>query len=386
MFNSSNTMTTQPYLIDTTLRDGEQAPGVVFLLKDKVKIANLLDLAGFTEIEIGTPAMGQSEIDDIRTIVAQKFRFNTLSWCRALKDDIDKAFEAGTNGVHISLPVSEIHMLAMGKTSQWVFNALKSMVSYAKNYFEYVTVGAQDASRANENFLIDFVGEAITKDVKRIRIADTVGILNPFSTHVLFHKLNKFFPEIELEFHGHNDLGMATANTVTALTAGASCASVTVNGLGERAGNAACEEVIMAWELSFGKSFGMDTRVLGELSHLVSRASGVPVHQSKPVTGSKVLTHETGIHTNLLLKNRETYQIIEASTIGKKESGFVFGKHSGSNALMEFYKVHNIEISDFQCKQLAQLVKSKSEQLKRNLTEQELLELIPKKEDLRSKE
>jgi homocitrate synthase NifV len=364
------------YLIDTTLRDGEQAPGVVFNTNDKVTIAHLLDKAGFKEIEIGTPAMGNEEILDIRSIINLGFKFKTLSWCRAKKTDINKARAAGTSGVHISFPVSDIHLLANRKDSSWVYKTMHELIPYASDHFEYVTIGAQDASRANTEFLIDFIGEADYHKATRIRIADTVGILNPFSTETLINRIHTQFPEMPLEFHGHNDLGMATANTLAAFTGGASCASVTVNGIGERAGNAAFEEILMALELSFSRSLNMNTIVLSQLSEAVSKASGIPVPQNKPITGEKVLTHETGIHTNLILKNRETYQVINASSIGREEVGYIFGKHSGSNALHDFLQRKNIAVSDKQCQEITQMVKQQSIGLKRNLSTNELLEII----------
>jgi homocitrate synthase NifV len=204
-----------------------------------------------------------------------------------------------------------------------------------------------------------------------------VGILNPFSTLNLIKEINDTFPDLPLEFHGHNDLGMATANTLAAFTGGAACASVTVNGLGERAGNAALEEVIMAMELSMKHSFGMNNKVLGELSELVSKLSGIPIPANKAITGNKVLSHETGIHTNLLIKNRETYQIIDAENIGKTETGFVFGKHSGKNALKSLLDHRNILLNDDDLEQLSRTIKAKSIELKRGLLIDEVIGLIP---------
>ncbi|HEX2934230.1 MAG TPA: pyruvate carboxyltransferase [Bacteroidales bacterium] len=364
------------YLIDTTLRDGEQTPGVVFTTNDKVNIANLLDKAGFKEIEIGTPAMGSEEILDIRSIINLGFGFKTLSWCRAKKTDINKARAAGTNGAHISFPVSDIHLLAMGKDRSWVRKTMHELLPYASDHFEYVTIGAQDASRADSSFLREFTSEAIHLKASRIRLADTVGILNPFSTYDLIDGIHKHFPGIEIEFHGHNDLGMATANTLAAFKAGANCASVTVNGIGERAGNAALEEVIMALSHSCSHNLKMNTSVLAQLSELVSQASGIPLAQNKPVTGSKVLTHETGIHTNLLLKDPKTYQVISAASIGKEEESFSYGKHSGSNALYDFMQKKNIPVTDRKCKEINRILKQQSIRLKRNLSPEELMDIV----------
>lgn len=368
-------MKPKPYLIDTTLRDGEQAPGVVFHLDEKLHIAALLDEARVPEVEVGTPAIGKQEVADIKAIVNAGFKFKTLAWCRATKADIDAAVEAGTQGVNISFPVSDIHLLAMGKSHSWVINTMREMVNYASSKFDYVAIGAQDASRAEFHFLSDFIGEAIWLNASRVRIADTVGILNPITTARLFRKIRKYFPHVTLEFHGHNDLGMATANTFTALSTGADCASVTVNGLGERAGNAALEEIVMALELSSTVYHGINASVLGELSHYVSQASCIPLPINKPITGGKALSHESGIHTNILLKNRETYQIIKASRIGLTEQDFVFGKHSGKTALISFLNQNHISLACDDYSSILEKIKINSNYLKRELTRKEVLSL-----------
>jgi homocitrate synthase NifV len=360
-------------LIDTTLRDGEQAPGVVFLLKEKLAICDLLDKAGIPEVEIGTPAIGKREIHDLKAIVQQGFRFKTLSWCRGKISDIDAAEKIGSNGVHISFPVSEIHLVALEKTRSWVMDSLKEQINYSRDRFEYVTVGAQDASRCDFNFLNEFIDAAQSLGVFRVRIADTVGILNPFTTFQLFRKIRRKHPSIGLEFHGHNDLGMATANTITALKAGADFASVTVNGIGERAGNAALEEVVMALKISEKNDLKLHTQYLSHLSQLVSKASGKPINDFKPVTGNMVLKHESGIHTKSLLKNRETYQIIKASDIGCEESEFVFGKHSGSASVKAFFLKNQTTLTDRQCIRILEIVKERSHLLKRSLSTNELL-------------
>lgn len=369
-------MKNTPYLIDSTLRDGEQAPGVVFHLNEKLRIAELLHLARIPEVEVGTPAIGTQEIEDIKAISTAGFSFKTLSWCRATKADVDAAILSGTNGINLSFPLSDIHQFAMGKDKRWVINTLRDMVGYAASHFEYVAIGAQDASRANPTFLTDFIGEAFNLGVARVRIADTVGILNPTSTTKLIRKITKQYPGKTFEFHGHNDLGMATANTLAALTSGANAASLTVNGLGERAGNAALEEVIMALEISYKIKHNYNTTILGELSHFVSKASKTPIPPSKPITGGKALSHESGIHTNLLLKNRNTYQLIPASLVGLAETDFILGKHSGKTALIAFLNNHNISLSCKNYDLLLARIKARATHLKRGLSGAEVLALL----------
>jgi len=364
-----------PYFIDTTLRDGEQSPGVVFSLSEKIRIAALLDGAGVPELEIGIPAMGETEIHEIRAIIEMEFNFKTLSWARASKIDIRSAKLAGTNGVHISFPVSPILMKAMGKSPDWVIQNLKDLIEFAYPMFDYVTIGAQDASRAETDFLHKFVSVANVLGASRVRLADTVGILNPVTTFELVSSIRSVEKDLPLEIHAHNDLGMATANTLAAYMAGANCLNTTVNGLGERAGNAAMEEVAMALELSAGISSTLRTESFSELSTYVAKVSKRYLSESKPITGSMVLTHESGIHTNCLLKNRNTYQLISAEKIGKEEQKFLIGKHSGKSTISYYLAEANLPFTDEDSLLLVDKVKECAEALKRSITKEELLDI-----------
>ncbi|MDD4968765.1 MAG: pyruvate carboxyltransferase [Paludibacter sp.] len=363
-----------PYFIDTTLRDGEQSPGVVFSLPEKIRIAALLNRARVPEIEIGTPAMGEKEIQDIRTICDMGFDFRTLSWCRATKNDIRSAVQAGTNGVHISFPVSTILMNAMGKNPAWVILQLKELIDFAAPMFDYVTIGAQDASRAESTFLKEFVCAASAFGASRVRLADTVGLLNPVSTFEMVSSVRSVEKDLPLEIHAHNDLGMATANTLAAFMAGATCLSTTINGLGERAGNAAMEEVAMALEMSMGIPSTLRTESFSELSAYVAKVSKRELSASKPITGSLALTHESGIHTNCLLKDRNTYQLIPAEKIGKAEQQFLIGKHSGKSTIIHYLNEEHLPCNDEDCMLLLDKVKANAEALKRAITKEELIE------------
>jgi len=364
-----------PYFIDTTLRDGEQAPGVVFGLNEKIRIAELLDDVRVPEIEIGTPAMGAKEISDIRTICKIGFDFKTLAWCRATKTDIQSAIKAGTNGIHLSFPVSTVLMQVMDKDKVWVMTHLREMIDIASASFDYVTIGAQDASRAEMSFLKEFVSAANSFGATRVRLADTVGVLNPMTTFDMISAIRTVEKDIPLEIHAHNDLGMATANTLAAYLAGANCLSTTVNGLGERAGNAPMEEVAMALEMSAKVNSGLRTDKFQEISNYVASVSKRVVGDSKPVTGKLVFTHESGIHTNSILKNRSTYQLFSAEKVGRKEEEFIIGKHSGKATVEHFLTEAHLLYDDDFCSQLLVKIKETSEKLKRSISKKEFFEL-----------
>ncbi|MFI1772770.1 homocitrate synthase/isopropylmalate synthase family protein [Thalassobellus citreus] len=362
----------KPYIIDTTLRDGEQAPGVVFSKKEKMKIAILLDELGVDEVEIGTPAISKEEKLIIKDIASQGFSYKTSSWCRAHLTDIEEAVKLGTTSINISLPVSNIQIKTIEKSKNWVLNKLKETTKYASHFFSHVTVGAQDATRADSNFLKEYIYYAQENGAKRIRIADTVGISSPLEIHELFTDLNGSFPSMEFEFHGHNDLGMATANAITAYKSGATCISATVNGLGERAGNSVLEEFI-AYLIYKEKNDSYNSKIISTLCDTVSTISGQKLPDSKPLIGTKVYTHESGIHTSAILKNRASYQFINPIDFGQKNTGFYFGKHSGTASVNHFLKEKNLHFDERLAQNILSMVKQKSSHLKRALTDVDLM-------------
>ncbi len=324
------------YIVDTTLRDGEQAPGVIFKNQEKFEIAQMLDKLGIEEVEVGTPAMGVQEQNIIRKIATSGFNFKTISWCRALKSDINLAANCKTTAVSISFPVSVIQLDALEKSLQWVKNEIPELIKYARNYFEYVYIGLQDASRCEMKDLMEVIRLAISSGADRIRIADTVGILTPIDTMEIFTGLSAEFAGFDFEFHAHNDLGMATANAFIAIKYGAKGISGTINGIGERAGNVPVEELMMALYLKNHES-KYNISYINSICNYVALSSRVELPKNKPVCGANAFTHETGIHVKSVLKNKLSYQPFDETLIGLHTNTIIIGKHSGRAAIKHFF-------------------------------------------------
>lgn len=261
-------------IVDTTLRDGEQAPFVAFNWQEKAVIARLLDLVGVDQIEAGTPAMGEMEKKAISVIARLGLGCRVSTWNRLVVNDVRASLECGVRDVHISGPVSDLQIQhKLGKTRNWVLERLREVLAYAASNGCRISVGAEDASRADEEFLLEFAGVAWAGGAERMRYADTVGILEPLAVYERILRLKKWLGNMEIEFHAHNDFGLSLANAVAALSAGADCVDTTVGGLGERAGNTSLEELIKVTRGLYGAGKVFDASVVATLTRVVARAS-----------------------------------------------------------------------------------------------------------------
>jgi homocitrate synthase NifV len=313
---------------DSTLRDGEQAPSVAFSAEEKLRIALALEQAGVDEIEAGIPAMGDAEIEVMRTMGKALRHAAVISWGRMTRADVDAAVRTGLKRVNLSVPLSDLQIhVKLRSDREDVLHRIRDVIPYALERGFEVSMGGEDASRADMDFVRAAVLSAQEAGATKFRFADTLGILDPFKTDVIFRELRSL-TDIDLEFHGHNDFGLATANTLAAIAAGASHASVCVLGLGERAGNAALEEVVAGLALIYSRKTAVELPRLAPLAELVAAAAKRPIPAAKPIVGSSAFTHESGMHVSALLKNPETYEAVDPVRFGRMRN-FVLGKHSG---------------------------------------------------------
>ena len=359
---------------DTTLRDGEQTAGVVFSLDEKTRIAQTLDEIGVGEIECGIPAMGAAERTSVKALVDLGLNARLITWNRAVISDIQASIDSGVKAVDISLSVSDIHIeRKLRKDRAWVKDQLKKSLDFAKRHDLYVSIGGEDSSRANLDFLVELMTIARDMGADRFRFCDTLGILDPFSTYDKVHYLSERIA-LDLEVHTHNDLGMATANAIAGIRAGAKFVNTTVNGLGERAGNAALEEVVMALKHACQVDLPIDTSRFFELSKLVGHASCRPVPEWKAIVGEKVFSHESGLHADGVLKYPGNYEGYDPAEVGLSRH-MVIGKHSGSHGLQDRLSRLGINLEPLETDVFLTKVRNIAQGKKRPLSDMDLVQL-----------
>ncbi|NMB11931.1 MAG: homocitrate synthase [Firmicutes bacterium] len=359
-------------IVDTTLRDGEQTAGVVFANNEKVRIAKLLDAIGVHQIEAGIPVMGGDEQEAIQAIVKADLTASIMAWNRAVVKDVEASLACDVDAVAISISTSDIHIKHKLQTSRdWVLSHMTEAVAFAKRHDLYVSVNAEDASRSDMDFLIKFGREARDVGADRLRYCDTVGIMDPFTICEQVQMLREA-TGLEIEMHTHNDFGMATANALAGVQGGAKFVGVTINGLGERAGNAALEEVVMALKYLSRIDLNFKTDMFREASEYVARASGRELPVWKAIVGTNMFAHESGIHADGVLKDASTYEAFTPEEVGLQRQ-IVIGKHSGTKALVAKFLEYGIHLSLEDARLLLPKVREVSVTLKRALFDKELV-------------
>ena len=330
-----------PIINDTTLRDGEQTPFVAFNTKEKLQIARLLYEAGADELEVGIPAMGKKEQDDLKEILALNLPIPIMSWNRATMSDLEASLKCGLKAVDLSIPVSDILIdIKFGGDKIRLLKQLEEVILQAKKENLFVCIGGEDSSRANNSFLKEIMTLGKELGANRFRYCDTVGILTPYKTYENIKDLCSS-NLLDIEMHTHNDFGMATANAIAGYEAGAYSSNTTVIGIGERAGNASFEQVLMSLRL-LGKEININSKALKSLIKTVSSASNRRVDTNLPIVGKNIFSHESGIHVNGMMKSKNAYEPFNPEELGLKRS-FPIGKHSGSSTLIYHLKSIGIE-------------------------------------------
>lgn len=362
---------------DTTLRDGEQTAGIVFSIEEKLMIARMLDEIGVNEIEAGIPIMGGDEKDAVKKINEAGLNAKIAGWNRAKKEDIYASLDIGLKFIHVSVPVSKIHIeYKLKKDFQYVKDNLINILKILNKEGVHYSVGGEDSSRADLGSVAEIIKIAEGEGAYKFRYSDTVGILNPIKIYENIRKIKRWwkFKNIMLEIHTHNDFGMASANSVAALKAGADSLSGSISGIGERAGNCALEEVIAYFNFIENRKIKFDFIKAKKLAKIIAKIIKRRIPLSKPIFGKNIFYHEAGIHTDGILKNPINYEGYPPEFTGAKRK-ILLGKHGGSSAIQYKLNKMGIQITGKDAENMLAAVKAESAKLKRCLTDKEILSL-----------
>ena len=343
-------------ILDTTLRDGEQTPGVSLTSKEKFRIANKLDEIGVEFIEAGSAITSQGERDSIKEITSQGFNAEILSFSRPLTVDIDYCLACDVDAVNLVVPTSDLHIADKLKISpDELLDLSNNAVDYCKDHGLTVELSAEDASRSDVDFLKSVYLSAIDHGADRICVCDTVGILTPDTSYDLFSKLNDI--QVPVSCHCHNDFGLAVANTLSAIKGGASEIHTTINGIGERAGNTSFEECVVSIDrLLPDYSTNIKINQIYDVSKLVARLTGVYIQPNKAIVGENAFAHESGIHSDGIIKNSATYEPMTPELVGRTRK-FVIGKHMGTHGLNSRLQEIGLNVNETQLKQICDDIK-----------------------------
>jgi isopropylmalate/homocitrate/citramalate synthase len=328
-------------IYDSTLRDGEQMPGISYSQEQKVKIAKKLDEIGIPEIEAGFPAVSESERKSVKTIANAGLNAKILALSRLKKDDIDTVISSDAEVILLFIASSPIHLkYKLHCSEQEIKEKVVSSIEYAKDHGLIPSFSTEDSTRTPLPFLEELVQVAHETGAKRIGFTDTVGCAIPQTIHFLFSHMRTLVPT-PFSAHVHNDFGLGLINAITALGSGATHVCATINGWGERAGNVPLEQLIMALKILYKKELGIETTKLWELSEMVSNFTGLPIQKNHPLVGANAFTHESGIHVAAILENPRTYEPISPRLVGNKRN-FVLGKHTGKKIIRHLLEINGV--------------------------------------------
>lgn len=348
-------------IYDTTLRDGEQTPGVCLGRNEKLEIARKLDEVGVHQIEAGFPIVSKQERDTIKTIVNEDLNASILGLARARKEDIDAAIDCDVDGIITFMGVSDDHLkYKMHATREKALQVSLDAIEYAKDHDIFVSFSAEDCTRTDINYLKEIYSAAASYKVDRVHIADTVGAINPHGMEYLVKELRKTV-DLDIALHCHNDFGLAVANCVSGLLAGANAVSTTTNGIGERAGNTSLEEFVMTLKLLYGVDLGFDTSKFYELSKLVEKDTTIPISKYKPIVGKNVFRHESGIHVDAVIEEPLTYEPFSPEMVGHNRQ-LVLGKHSGCRAVRAKIQEFGVSVTNKELCKIVDAVKKTREE------------------------
>jgi D-citramalate synthase len=349
--------------LDTTLRDGEQTPGVSLVAEEKVAIARALDALGVHVIEAGSAVTSEGERRSMKAVASSGLNAEICSYVRALPSDVDMALDCDVDSVHLVVSVSDLHIeRKLRSDRKSVMRKAVEVTEYAKDHGLVVELSGEDASRADLDYLMSLYRAGIEAGADRLCFCDTVGVLVPEVAAEIFEGLSNL--GVPMSIHCHNDFGLAAANTVAALRAGAAQAHVTVNGIGERSGNASLEEVVMTLESLYKIETGIRCQDLYQLSRLVSRVTGIPVAPNKAIVGENAFTHEAGIHVHGLLADTATYEPMNPERVGRKRR-IVLGKHAGKSSVELALREFGLNVTEEQLGEIVVRVKDLGDKGKR---------------------
>lgn len=373
-------------IFDTTLRDGEQSPGCSMNLTEKIEMARQLEKLGVDVIEAGFAIASPMDHKSVQTIAAAVSNCTVASLARCTKGDIDAAWDAVKEAkhprIHVFLATSDIHMeYKLKMTREQVLERISSMVAYAKSFCDDIEFSAEDASRSDRAFLAQCYTNAVAAGATTLNVPDTVGYSTPQEMAELITYLKEHVEGIEntdISVHCHDDLGMAVANTLACIKAGATQVECTVNGIGERAGNASMEEIVMALHTRrdfYEAETGINTRQIYNSSKLLSNITGVPIPPSKAIVGANAFAHESGIHQHGVISNAQTYEIMKSTDVGIPQNTMVLGKHSGKHALREKLASMGYELDDQEMENVFARFKDLADK-KKNITGSDIEALV----------